>query len=116
MLKPELYPLQSLLNRTFAEQPAKLGRWPLAMDIDRDFAVELRAFLHQCQVSPNGRPGATPKLISGRQVVNILECMRTVLNWARRAEVRKLPLTWVSPFTADLVGTRPAKEDRKSVV
>jgi len=94
----------------FAEQPVCLRRWPLAMDIDRDFAIELRAFLHRHAVTRNGRAGATPKLMSGGQIVNVLECLRTLLSWARQAEVRKLPVTWASPVTTDLVGSRPGKD------
>ena len=56
----------------FAEQPVSHGRWPLAMDIDRDFVVELRSFLHSHNVTRNGRAGATPKLMSGGQIVNVL--------------------------------------------
>jgi len=42
------------------------------MDIDRDFVVELRSFLHSHNVTRNGRAGATPKLMSGGQIVNVL--------------------------------------------
>ena len=56
----------------FAEQPVSHRRWPLAMDIDRDFVVELRSFLHSHTVTRNGRAGATPKLMSGGQIVNVL--------------------------------------------
>jgi integrase len=94
----------------FAEQAAVRQRWPLAMDIDRDFAIALRTFLHQYSTTRNGRPGATPKLLSSGQIVNVLECLRTLLSWARRADVRKLPVSWVNPLTPDLVGGRPAKD------
>ena len=40
--------------------PAVRQRWPLAMDINRAFAVELRTFLHQYRTTRNGRPGGTP--------------------------------------------------------
>ena len=45
-----------------------------------------------------------------RQVVNVLECLRTMLHWARSAQVRKLPADWVSPLTPDLIGQPPAKD------
>jgi integrase len=90
--------------------PAARKRWPLAVDIDRAFAVELRAHLHRYQTMRNGRPGGRPKALSGRQVVNVLECLRSVLSWARRAEVRELPAEWANPLTHDLVGAAPAKD------
>ncbi len=94
----------------FAEKTANLKRWPLAADVDAEFARSLRAFLFEYRSTRNGRPGGTPKPLSGRQVVNILECLRTMLHWARSAPVRKLPAEWVMPLTRDLIGTPPAKD------
>jgi integrase len=101
----------------FAERPTNRQRWPLASSIDHDFAVRLRAFLHdEYRTTRNGRPGGSPKPLSGRHVYNVLECLRAMLAWARRAEVRKLPVDWGNPLTEDVVGKRPAKsrlrEDR----
>lgn len=93
----------------FAELPENLKAWPLAIDIDAAFARSLRAFLHQYRSTRNGRPGAGPRPLSARQIINILECMRTLLHWARSASVRKLPADWVMPFTPDIVGQVPAK-------
>ncbi len=94
----------------FVEQPSVLAQWPLAMDINRTFAIELRAFLHHHEVTRNGRAGAHPKVISAGQIVNVLECLRTTLSWGRLADVRKLPVSWANPFTVDLIGRRPAKD------
>jgi hypothetical protein len=94
----------------FAEQPAGRQRWPLAWSIDREFAVQLRSFLHDAyRTTRNGRAGGKPKPLSGRQVYNVLECLRTMLAWARRAEVRKLPADWANPLTEDILGTLPKK-------
>ena len=93
----------------FAEKKENLKRWPLAMDIDTDFAGSLRAFLFEYRTTRNGRPGGKPRPLSARQVVNILECLRTLFHWARNAQDRKLPADWVMPLTADLVGASPAK-------
>ena len=93
----------------FAELPENLTRWPLAMDIDANFARSLRAFLFQYRSSRNGCPGGKSKPLSSRQVVNILECLRTMLHWARSSTVRKLPADWVMPLTPDLIGQPPAK-------
>jgi integrase len=94
----------------FAEQAAARKRWPLAADVDREFVVELRASLHRLQTTRNGRPGGGSGALSARQVVNVLECLRSALAWARRPEVRKLPAEWANPLTHDLVGGPPAKD------
>jgi integrase len=94
----------------FAELPASLKRWPFAASADRDFVVELRAHLHRCRVTRNGRPGAAPKLMSATQVYNVLDCLRTMFNWANRADTRKLPAGWVNPLTPDVVGSPPSKD------
>ncbi len=94
----------------FAELPAHRRRWPLAMDIDRDFVVELRSFLVNFRTTRNGRSGGTLKPLSVRQVFNILECLRSALAWARRADDRKLPVEWSNPLTPDLIGSPPAKD------
>ncbi len=94
----------------FAERPAARQRWPLASSVDHDFAVRLRAFLHdEYRTTRNGRAGGAPKPLSARQVYNVLECLRSMLAWARRAEVRKLPADWGNPLTEDVVGKRPRK-------
>jgi integrase len=94
----------------FAELPVNRQRWPLAMNIDRRFAVDLRASVLQHRTTRNGRPGGRPRPVSARQVINIMEATRTVLSWAARADVRKLPVAWVNPFTPELVGTPPSKD------
>jgi integrase len=100
--------LAPVLN--FAEKSDSLKRWPLALDIDAEFARALRVFLFQYRSTRNGRPGGNPRPLSLRQIVNVLECLRTMLHWARRPQVRKLPPDWVSPLTADLIGLPPAKD------
>jgi hypothetical protein len=95
---------------TFAEKAESLKSWPLAGDIDGEFAAKLRAFLFQYTTSRNGRPGGQPKTLSVRQIINILECLRTTLHWAKSAPVRKLPADWVSPLTRDLIGQPLAKD------
>jgi integrase len=94
----------------FAEQPAGKKRWPLAADIDRDFVLALKSFLAQYTTTRNGRAGGTPKLLSSRQAVNVLECLRAMLAWARDPRVNRLPAEWVMPLTHELVGTPPAKD------
>jgi integrase len=90
--------------------PENKKRWPLALNIDRDFAVGLRSFLVQYQTTRNGRAGGQTKCLSARQIYNVLECFRTVVAWASAAAVRKLPAEWLNPFTRELVGRPPAKD------
>ncbi len=100
--------LQPVLE--FAELPDSRKRWPLAMNADHEFAVDLRTFLNQYQTTRNGRPGGTSKSLSHRQIVNVLVCLRTVFYWARRAEVHRLPAEWANPLSADIIGKPPAKD------
>jgi integrase len=93
----------------FAERAANVKRWPLAIDIDTEFVTSLRAFLFEYRSTRNGRLGGQPRMLSGRQVTNILQCLRTALHWARSAEPRILPADWVVPLTPELVGKLPLK-------
>ena len=93
----------------FAEKSDNLARWPLAIDIDADFVQSLRAFLFQHRSTRNGRPGGAARTLSQRQIVNVLECLRTMLHWGKSANVRKLPADWIMPLTSDLIGAPPAK-------
>jgi integrase len=94
----------------FAEKGANLKRWPLAGDVDDEFASSLRAFLFEYRTTRNGGVGGTQRPLSPRQVINVLECLRTMLHWARKPQVRKLPRDWASPLTAELIGQPPAKD------
>jgi len=94
----------------FVERPENRKRWATAAAIDRDFVVTLRAFLFECKVTPNGKPGARPNPMSVRTVRNVLECLRTMLTWARRPDVRFLPADWTNPVTPDLIGPVPSKD------
>lgn len=93
----------------FAERAANLKRWRLALDINTEFVTSLRAFLFEYRSTRNGRLGGQPRMLSGRQVTNILQCLRTALHWARSAEPRILPADWVVPLTPELVGRLPPK-------
>ena len=100
----------------FSEQPKSLQRWPLAADMDRDFVVQFRKFLHERMVTRNGRAAAEEKPLSVHQIFNIMDCARTMVNWARQPEVQQLPITLGNPFTKDLVGERPRKDPLREVV
>jgi hypothetical protein len=106
----ETYKSRLLPVLDFAELPASQKRWRLALDIDREFVVALRAFLFAQNTTRNGRLGGVARPLSARQIVNILQCLRGALAWARRGDVRKLPADWANPLTPDLVGAPPAKD------
>ena len=101
----------------FLDQPRNRKRWPLAEDLDRNCLLELRAYLITRQVTRNGRAGAAPKPMSPRQIQNCLETLRTAINWALRADVRKLPVDLRNPVSQDLIG-QPIQKDplRKAAV
>ena len=99
----------------FAELPATVRRWRLARDIDRDFCKELRLFLFDRQVTPNGRPGARAKAMSAGQIHNVLDALRSAFNWAVRPDVGKLPAGWINPLTAEIVGQKPSKDPLRPV-
>lgn len=99
----------------FAEMSDNQRRWPFARDIDRDFALALRSFLFQRQTTRNGRPGAKPKPMSPRQVVNVLETVRSVLAWAARPDIGRLPAGFINPMTTEIVGQVPTKDPLRLV-
>lgn len=94
----------------FAERPENRRCWKLARDIDRQFAVELRRFLINCDVTRNGRANPVTKKMSMKMVQLCLESLRSALHWARRADVRKLPVDFVNPISNELIGPKPIKD------
>jgi integrase len=94
----------------FAETPTNRKRWPYAGDIDRAFVVEFRRWLHERPVTRNGRSAGQPYFMSSGQVLNVMECSRTLLNWAKRTEVNRVPTWFANPFTHDLIGARPQRD------
>lgn len=94
----------------FAEGPEVRKRWPLAADIDRQFAIEFRTFLHRRIVTRNGHPAASERCLSPGQIFNILDCTRTLFWWAKRPEINRAPAEFVNPFREEIVGYRPSKD------
>ena len=93
----------------FVEQPTVFPRWPLAMDINRAFVIELRFFK-----STRGNPQRSRRCPSKANLCGA-NCQRarvlgTMLCWARQADVRKLPVTWINPLSVELIGRRPSKD------
>lgn len=94
----------------FAESPANRKRWPLAADIDARFALDAKSFLFSRTTTRNGRAGGRQRPISSRQVVNVLDTLKSMLSWAADPRNNKLPAGWVNPITPAIVGTGPAKD------
>lgn len=94
----------------FSEHSKTIKRWRFASDIDREFVVELNMHLMQTVVTRNGKAGSTPKAMSVRMIRLCLETLRTMLNWALRVDVRKLPADFLQPITNDLLGPLPSKD------
>jgi integrase len=98
----------------FAEQATARQKWPLAININHDFAIALRCYLHDgYRTTRNGRPGGKLKSPSPTQIFNILDCLRTMFYWARRPDIHKLPVDWANPLTAEIVGKRPKKDPKR---
>jgi len=94
----------------FAEQNKNLRVWPLARDINRQFALALRSSLFEQQTTANGRPGGKKRTLSPRQIYNILDATRSLFNWGKKPCISKLPLDWANPLKEDIVGERPRKD------
>lgn len=100
----------------FASSPEHRKRWPYAHSIDRGFAIECRGYLHAAQTTRNGKPGAVPHNYSSRQIYNVLETIRSLINWAIRPQIRLLSPAFINPFGRDLVGSRGEKDPLRGEV
>jgi integrase-like protein len=100
----------------FAERPTSRRRWPLAADLDREFALQLRTGLFDRTVTRNGHAGSFETKMSARQVYNVLDCLRSLFNWAKRPDVNRLPAMFVNPFSSDIVGAKVLKDPLRPVV
>jgi integrase len=94
----------------FLELKENRMRYPLARDLDRNFALDFKVYVGRRVVTRNGKTGGKPKPISERQVQNVMETVRSALNWGRKLEIGLLPLTFANPVTREIVGEK-AKPD-----
>lgn len=100
---------------SFAEAPDVRKRYPLAEDVDRDFALDLRSFLQGRQVARNGHANSKKKPMSVKHQLNIMEAVRDLFTWAAGPTVRKLPAGFASPFVPEIVGQKPRKNPLRTV-
>ncbi|MDB5290614.1 MAG: hypothetical protein JWL69_1855 [Phycisphaerales bacterium] len=96
----------------FAEGVESRRLWPTAAHLDGslEFAIGLKAFLHNRTVSRNGHAAAPPTRMSARHIHNILSAVGTMLNQAKRPDVNQLASTFANPFTRAIVGERPHRD------
>lgn len=97
----------------FAELPGSRRKWPLAGSLNHDFAVELRNFLFQRQVTRNGKDGGKSKRMSPIMVRLCLEALRAMLNWASRPAVNLLPSPFGNPITEEIMGPKVVKDPHR---
>ena len=91
----------------FEDKPENRRRWPKASSIDGDFVTELQNWL---RITPFQDKSGQPRFRKEKTVRNILEALRTCLNWARRPENRLLPVDYLMPVTQDILGKEAAKD------
>ena len=99
----------------FSERLESRRRWPFASDVDREFAIQFRSTLYTRIVTRNGHSAATERTISPRHVYTILDCVRSMLNWAKKPDVLQLACSFVNPFTQDIVGNKPRKDPLRPI-
>lgn len=99
----------------FADLKVSRKKWGIASDLDRDFALQLKAHLSQRLVSRNGRFNCEEKALMAPKSIRLaLETLSNVLNWAVSPYVRMLPPEFVNPFTNDILGPKPIKDPLRS--
>lgn len=94
----------------FAAKPENSRQWPTVNSIDREFILKLKGHLQRTSVTPNGHAHSTARPMSQRQNYNVLSALGTMLKWAQRPDVRRLPAHWVNPLTRELIGAKPTKD------
>lgn len=87
----------------FCDLPTSRQRWPLVGNLDREFVIELRGHLFGMKTTRNGKAGGKAKSFSPRHIHNVLQCLQTVLQWASRPEINRVPRDWRNPLTPDLI-------------
>ena len=91
----------------FVEQQENKRRWAKASSIDHDFVIALRNWLSS---SPFTTKNGGQKIRTPKTTRNILECLRTCLNWAIKPERLLLPADYVVPVTKDVIGKEAPKD------
>lgn len=94
----------------FASRPEVSRKWPTVDRIDRNFIQELKTHLQRVEITPNGHPHSKSKFMSQRQIYNVMSAFSTLLQWAQRPDVRRLPVHWVNPVTRVMIGDKPRKD------
>jgi hypothetical protein len=94
----------------YARRPHVLAAYPIAMRVDRSFALEFGAFLGALMISPNGRIGGDRVKMKGQAFV--LDAVRAVFEWAAdpdRGNV--MPAGFRNPFRRNVIARRKVAKD-----
>lgn len=94
----------------FAETPQRVRRWRYAEEIDRSFVVDLRAWLFSREVARNGHSNALKRRLTSSQVRNVLGTLGMVLNWAKRADVGLLAITFANPVSYEILPPKAMRD------
>ncbi len=82
-------------------------RWPKATDMNSEFVSGLQSWL---RITPFEDKNGRTAFRKEKTIRNILETLRTCLNWARRSENRLLPVNFENPVTQELLGKEAPKD------
>ena len=83
--------------RGFVSQPKIEKRWATAASVDRKFVQELRAYLSQLQISPNGHTNTATRPL--RSAEYVLDVIRSMYTWAADGQRGNLlPAGFSNPF------------------
>jgi integrase len=91
----------------FEDLAVNRRRWPKAANINNDFVSELQNWL---RVTPFQDKKGQDRFRKEKTVRNILETLRTSLNWAKRPENRLLPGIFIMPVTQEILGKEAPKD------
>jgi integrase len=91
----------------FDDLPDHRRQWPKALNLDGKYGSQLKIWLRS---TPFKDKSGKSKFRKEKTIRNILETLRTCLNWAKRPENRLLPLDFQNPVTQELLGKEPTKD------
>lgn len=95
----------------FATRPDIERRFRHAASVNREFRLELAAYLSTVQIHPNGHLNSRPRPLKGQEFV--IDIVRAVFEWAADPDRGNLmPAGFRNPFARRGPGARPARRDQ----
>jgi integrase len=89
-------------------------QYPFVIKFDAEWALKLKAWLHQQHVDRRGINSAAPKHFSAKHIRNVLETTRYLFKYCQSIDRRWLPLSWQNPITVELIGPKVCKDPLRS--